>query len=177
MQNDTTTSKLNQPNPIKSQKTVRGMTTTIYDLPPAYHEIRSLVHPASVIGISFNFAMDRNYVQFINKDRTEMTYEEAIIYIRSKFEEHNDPSFFISMIEQDRKAEERSRREAALKAAKKPREHVAPGIQLAKRRVRRILTKTLKKTGTADKAKALSYLEKHLTNPESIQQLKEFFEL
>ena len=170
-------SNLNQQNPIKSQKTVRGLTSTIYDLPPEYQELRSLVHPASTIGISFTFSMERNYVQFINREHTEMTYAEAIEYIKAQFEEHKDPSFYISMIEQDRKAEERSRKEAAMKAAKRPRERVAPGVQLAKRRVRRILTKSAKKTGTPDKDKARAYLEKHLTNDESIQQLKQFFEL
>ena len=170
-------SSLNQQNPIKSQKTVRGLTSTIYDLPPEYQELRSLVHPASTIGISFTFSMERNYVQFINREHTEMTYAEAIEYIKAQFEEHKDPSFYISMIEQDRKAEERSRKEAAMKAAKRPRERVAPGVQLAKRRVRRILTKSAKKNGTPDKDKARAYLEKHLTNDESIQQLKQFFEL
>lgn len=170
-------SKLNQQNPIKTQKTSRGLTTTIYELPPEYHELRSLVHPASVVGLSFTFSMEKNYVQFINKEHLEMTYAEAIEFIKAKFEEHKDPSFYISMIEQDRKSEERSRKEAAAKAAKRPKERVAPGVQLAKRRVRRILTKSEKKTGTPDKDKARAYLEKHLTNEESIQQLKTFFAL
>lgn len=170
-------SKLNQHNPIKSQKTIGGMLTTIYDLPPEYQELRSLIHPASVIGISFEMSMAKNYVRFIDRDHKEMTYEEAIAYIKSKFEEHKDPSFYISMIEQDRKAEERAYKERLAKAAKRPKERVSPGVQLAKRRVRRILTKSTKKTGTPDKAKALAYLEKHLTSEESIQQLKEFFEL
>lgn len=174
MQNN---SKLNQQHPIKSQKTTRGLTTTVYDLPPEYQELRSLIHPASVIGVSFTMSMEKNYVQFISRDHEEMTYEEAIQYIKAKFEEHKDPSFYISMIEQDRKAEERSRKEALLKAARKPKERVSPGLQLAKRRIRRILTKSAKKTGTPDKAKALAYLNKHLTNDESIAQLKTFFEL
>lgn len=162
-------------NTIISKKTSRGTTTTIYDLPPEYHELRSLVHPASTIGITFEFDMYQDRVKFLQLP--PMTYIEAIAHIKAKFEEHKDPSFYISMIEQDRKSEERARKEALAKAAKKPKEHVAPGIQLAKRRVRRILTKSEKKTGTPDKTKALAYLKKHLVNPESIESLRTLFEL
>lgn len=162
-------------NTIISKKTSRGTTSTIYDLPPEYHELRSLVHPASTIGITFEFDMHQDRVKFLQLP--EMTYLEAIAHIKAKFEEHKDPSFYISMIEQDRKSEERARKEALAKAAKKPKEHVAPGIQLAKRRVRRILTKSEKKTGTPDKTKALAYLKKHLVNPESIESLRTLFEL
>jgi len=174
MQQNLQSSKF-KPNTIKSQKTVRGLTTTVYDLPPEYHELRALVHPASVVGITVAFDMDRDHVKILNQP--DMTYAEAIAYIKAKFEEHKDPTFYISMLEQDRKTEERARKEALIKAAKKPKEHVAPGMQLAKRRVRRILTKSEKKTGIADKVKALAYLEKHLKNPESIATLKTFFEL